>query len=144
MTLHSRARISNSKVLFIIMIKNPTNNSSSDTEIIDLFALKNLSSEELEKVATKHKIEAPNNYLKQDLIFEILQSQIDSGGIIHCSGVLEILPDNFGFLKNLHFQCCGLLQKIFWVYAVHWCLHHLREFYHSVESLRYMPELNGL
>ena len=86
------------------MIKNPTNNSSSDTEIIDLFALKNLSSEELEKVATKHKIEAPNNYLKQDLIFEILQSQIDSGGIIHCSGVLEILPDNFGFLRSPHFN----------------------------------------
>ena len=55
------------------MIKNPTNNSSSDTGIIDLFALKNLNSEELEKVAVKHKIEDPNNYLKQDLIFEILQ-----------------------------------------------------------------------
>ena len=46
------------------MIKNPTNNSSSDTEIIDLFALKNLSSEELEKVAIKQKIEAPNKFSK--------------------------------------------------------------------------------
>ena len=77
------------------MIKNSVTKNSSDIEIIDLFALKSLNSEELEKVAAKHKIENPNNYLKQDLIFEILQSQMDSGGIINCSGVLEILPDNF-------------------------------------------------
>ena len=29
---------------------------------------------------------------------------MDSGGIIHCSGVLEILPDNFGFLRSPHFN----------------------------------------
>ena len=86
------------------MIKNSVTKNSSDIEIIDLFALKSLNSEELEKVAAKHKIENPNNYLKQDLIFEILQSQMDSGGIINCSGVLEILPDNFGFLRSPHFN----------------------------------------
>ena len=86
------------------MIKNFVTKNTSDIEVIDLFALKNLNSEELEKVAAKHKIEDSNNYLKQDLIFEILQSQMDLGGIINCAGVLEILPDNFGFLRSPHFN----------------------------------------
>ena len=49
------------------MIKNFVTKNTSDIEVIDLFALKNLNSEELEKVAAKHKIEDSNNYLKQDL-----------------------------------------------------------------------------
>ncbi len=85
------------------MIKNLITQPPHD-EIIDLFALKNLSREELEKVADKYKIQDPNNYLQQDLIFEILQSQVSNGGVIHCAGVLEILPDNFGFLRSPHFN----------------------------------------
>jgi transcription termination factor Rho len=36
---------------------------------------------------------------KQDLIFALLQSEIDKNGLIYGEGVLEILPDGFGFLR---------------------------------------------
>jgi transcription termination factor Rho len=36
---------------------------------------------------------------KQELIFAILQAQVEKNGVISGSGVLEILPDGFGFLR---------------------------------------------
>jgi len=36
---------------------------------------------------------------KQDLIFAILQAQVEKNGVISGGGVLEILPDGFGFLR---------------------------------------------
>jgi transcription termination factor Rho len=41
---------------------------------------------------------------RQDLIFTILQSQVEKNGIITGEGVLEILPDGFGFLRSVDYN----------------------------------------
>ena len=74
--------------------------TSSNSDIIDLTELKSLDRESLEKIAVKHKIDSPTSYLRQDLILAILQNQSQIGGVIYSTGVLEILPDNFGFLRS--------------------------------------------
>ncbi len=42
---------------------------------------------------------APPGLRKQELIFAILQAQVEKNGVISGGGVLEILPDGFGFLR---------------------------------------------
>jgi transcription termination factor Rho len=54
---------------------------------------------DLVKLGRKLKVEGVNNLRKQELIFAILQAQADKDGIMRGSGVLEILPDGFGFLR---------------------------------------------
>jgi transcription termination factor Rho len=68
---------------------------------MDLTELKEKSISELTKMASKEfKIEGVSNMRKQDLIFAMLQSQAERKKSIYGSGVLEILPDGFGFLRS--------------------------------------------
>lgn len=50
-------------------------------------------------IARQMKVEGYANLKKQDLIFALLQSEIEKNGLIYGEGVLEILPDGFGFLR---------------------------------------------
>jgi len=54
---------------------------------------------DLVKLGRKLKVESVNTLRKQELIFAILQAQADKEGQMRGSGVLEILPDGFGFLR---------------------------------------------
>ena len=54
---------------------------------------------DLVKLGRKLKVESVNILRKQELIFAILQAQADKDGKMRGSGVLEILPDGFGFLR---------------------------------------------
>ena len=54
---------------------------------------------DLVKLGRKLKVEGVNTLRKQELIFAILQAQSDKDGKMRGSGVLEILPDGFGFLR---------------------------------------------
>jgi len=68
---------------------------------MDLTELKEKSISELTKMASKEfKIEGVSNMRKQDLIFAMLQAQAERKKSIYGSGVLEILPDGFGFLRS--------------------------------------------
>ncbi len=55
---------------------------------------------DLNKLAVKLKVEGASNLRKQELIFSILQAQTEKNGQIFGEGVLEILPDGFGFLRS--------------------------------------------
>ena len=73
---------------------------STDTEVkMNLADLKKCSITELTKLATDFNIEGASSKRRQDLIFAILEAQADSDGAIYGSGVLETLPDGFGFLR---------------------------------------------
>ena len=61
--------------------------------------LKQKSIAELNEVARDLKIEGAANLRKQELIFAILQAQTEKNGVIFGEGVLETLPDGFGFLR---------------------------------------------
>jgi transcription termination factor Rho len=66
---------------------------------MNLNELKRLKSEELMKLAAEFDIEAANTMRRQELIFSILNAQSESNGSIYAEGVLEALPDGFGFLR---------------------------------------------
>ena len=67
---------------------------------MNLSELKTKSMNELMDLATQFKIENPSGLRKQELIFSILQACASQNGIIYGEGVLEILPDGFGFLRS--------------------------------------------
>jgi transcription termination factor Rho len=67
---------------------------------MNLNELKRQKTEELMKLAAEFDIEGANNMRRQELIFGILAAQADANGSIYASGVLECLPDGFGFLRS--------------------------------------------
>lgn len=71
---------------------------------MNLNDLKRLKPEELTKLATSFDIEAANTMRRQELIFAILNAQSESNGTIYGEGVLECLPDGFGFLRAPDFN----------------------------------------
>jgi transcription termination factor Rho len=66
---------------------------------MNLKELKEKKINELTALAKKYNIESATSMRKQDLIFALLQSQSDQNGLIYGEGVLETLPDGFGFLR---------------------------------------------
>jgi len=59
--------------------------------------IKRLPISELNDLAKKLDVPGASGMRRQDLIFAILQTQAEQNGVISGSGVLEILPDGFGF-----------------------------------------------
>ena len=62
--------------------------------------LKEKNITELSRIARSLEIPGASGLRKQDLIFTILQAQSEKEGHIFAEGVLEILPDGFGFLRS--------------------------------------------
>ncbi|MBN2895686.1 MAG: transcription termination factor Rho [Campylobacterales bacterium] len=63
--------------------------------------LRTLPIDELVDIAAELEIEHPNELKRQDLIFEILKSQVAQGGFILFTGILEIMADGYGFLRAI-------------------------------------------
>ncbi len=66
---------------------------------MNIAELKEKKISELTKMAKELKIEGAAGMRKQELIFALLQTQIEKNGLIFGEGTLEILPDGFGFLR---------------------------------------------
>jgi len=62
--------------------------------------LKEKNITELSRIARTLEIPGASGLRKQDLIFKILQAQSEKEGHIFADGVLEILPDGYGFLRS--------------------------------------------
>ncbi|MBI4341562.1 MAG: transcription termination factor Rho [Candidatus Omnitrophica bacterium] len=71
---------------------------------LDIGALKALKISELNRVARELNVNGVSGLKKQDLIFKILSAQTEREGLIFSSGVLEILPDGFGFLRSPNYN----------------------------------------
>ncbi|PIQ84848.1 MAG: transcription termination factor Rho [Candidatus Omnitrophica bacterium CG11_big_fil_rev_8_21_14_0_20_63_9] len=71
---------------------------------LDIAALKDLKISELTRVAKELGVNGISGVKKQDLIFRILSAQTEREGLIFSSGVLEILPDGFGFLRSPNYN----------------------------------------
>ncbi|HNT28091.1 MAG TPA: transcription termination factor Rho, partial [bacterium] len=67
---------------------------------MNLQELKNLKNEAIVKMADDLGIENASSKRSQELIFEILQKLADRNEAITADGVLQILPDGFGFLRS--------------------------------------------
>jgi transcription termination factor Rho len=66
---------------------------------LDLAALKEMGITKLSQVAKSLEIPGAATMKKQELVFQILRAQAEKEGLIFSEGVLEILPDGFGFLR---------------------------------------------
>jgi len=66
---------------------------------MNLVELKEMKISELTEMAKEFNIEGASGMRKQDLTFSLLQAHSARNGLIYGEGVLEILPDGFGFLR---------------------------------------------
>ena len=81
-----------------------TGTSQQPQARLDIAALKALKIPELNKLARDLGVNGVSGVKKQDLIFKILSAQTEKEGLIFSSGVLEILPDGFGFLRSPNYN----------------------------------------
>ena len=81
---------------------NPADASAAGApeSILNLTDLKNRSMQDLMELAEQYQVETASSMRKQELIFAILQACASQNGAIHSDGVLEILPDGYGFLRS--------------------------------------------
>tara|TARA_B100001123_G_scaffold430299_1_gene550018 strand:- start:2683 stop:4128 length:1446 start_codon:yes stop_codon:yes gene_type:complete len=68
-------------------------------ETLNIGALKDMSISRLTQVAKDFNVTGATGMRKQELIFQILKAQTEKSGFIFSEGVLEVLPDGFGFLR---------------------------------------------
>jgi len=71
---------------------------------MDIADLKKKTIAELTEVARELNLEGVSAMKKQDLIFKILETQTQRNGVVNAEGVLEILPDGFGFLRSANYN----------------------------------------
>ena len=67
---------------------------------MNLTQLKALNIGRLTQLAKDHNIAGASGMRKQDLIFRLLQAEAEKNGLVFSEGVLETLPDGFGFLRS--------------------------------------------
>ena len=72
--------------------------------VMDAAELKKLKVSELVKLAKELNVHDATGLKKQDLIFKLLQSQTKREGVMNGGGVLEVLPDGFGFLRSPNYN----------------------------------------
>jgi transcription termination factor Rho len=68
-------------------------------EPLNIQELKEMNIQALNRIAKDLEIEGATGMRKQELIFQILKAQTERSGLIFSEGVLETLPDGFGFLR---------------------------------------------
>jgi len=71
---------------------------------VDIGVLKNMKITELNKFAKDLSVNGVSGIRKQDLIFKILQAQAEKEGLMFGEGILEILPEGFGFLRSPNYN----------------------------------------
>jgi len=71
---------------------------------MNLVELKDKNIKELMGMAREYGIDGTSTMRKQELIFAVLQAQTEKNGLIYAEGVLETLPDGFGFLRAQNYN----------------------------------------
>ena len=67
---------------------------------MNIVELKEKTIKELNEMAKKYSIEGAAGMRKQELMFSLLQRELEKNGLIFGEGTIEILPDGFGFLRS--------------------------------------------
>jgi transcription termination factor Rho len=77
---------------------------SKDANFMDIAQMKRKTISELVKVAQDLGVQGTSGMRKQDLMFRILEAQTNKNGLIFAEGVLEILPEGYGFLRSVDYN----------------------------------------
>ncbi|NQT84278.1 transcription termination factor Rho [bacterium] len=80
---------------------------------MDMVKLQEMKVGELNKLGKSLKIKGMANMRKHELIFEILKAQSEKEGNMFSEGVLEILPDGFGFLRSPNYDYLPCPEDIY-------------------------------
>jgi transcription termination factor Rho len=75
--------------------------------------LQKLTVAELHDIAKNENITEYSALKKQDLIFRILKERINQSGLMYGEGVLEVLPDGYGFLRNQDYNYLSSSDDIY-------------------------------
>src|SRR3990167_3114515 len=67
---------------------------------MNITELKDKTISELNVIARDLGVQGASGLRKQELIFKIIEARTEKNGLIYGEGVLEILPDGFGFLRS--------------------------------------------
>ena len=81
--------------------KNSINRTHTPVNGFKIEELRATPLETLIAIAKKLGILNPQEFLRQELIFEILKNQVSQGGFILISGILEIANEGYGFLRSI-------------------------------------------
>ncbi|MBI4547649.1 MAG: transcription termination factor Rho [Ignavibacteriae bacterium] len=71
---------------------------------MDIAELKSKKISDLTRIAKDLNISGYSDLRKQDLIFRILEAQTEKDGLTFSKGVLEVLPDGYGFLRSVDYN----------------------------------------
>ncbi|MCM8813308.1 MAG: transcription termination factor Rho [Candidatus Omnitrophica bacterium] len=71
---------------------------------MDIGLLKQMTGSQLMRLAREMGVTGAGGMRKQDLIFKILQAQAEKAGNLFGEGILEVLPDGFGFLRSPNYN----------------------------------------
>lgn len=78
---------------------NKNNRTHKPVEGLTIEQLRPKAIDELVQIALDLNVENPNELKRQDLIFEILKTQVAQGGFLLFTGILEVMQDGYGFLR---------------------------------------------
>ncbi len=81
-------------------VKDAPRADAPRAELMNIADLKDKTISELGALARQFGVPGASGLRKQELIFKILEAQTEKNGVIFAEGVLEILPDGFGFLRS--------------------------------------------
>ena len=76
----------------------------AETSQLDLAEMKSKTVPELQELAEDFNVHMTSTLRKQELIFKILEAQTEKNGLIFSEGVLEILPEGYGFLRSTNYS----------------------------------------
>lgn len=82
-------------------------------ETTDIAKLQEMTVTELNRIARELNIKGTGNLKKHELIFEILKGKAEKSGLMFGEGVLEILPDGFGFLRSPNYNYLPCPEDIY-------------------------------
>ena len=72
--------------------------------LLNIAELEAMNITELAVLAKEYEINSYKKLKKKELIFKLLEAQTKQNGLIFSQGVLEILPDGYGFLRTYNYM----------------------------------------
>ena len=85
----------------------------NETQKMNIAALHEINVSELNKMARELEIQGVGTLRKHELIFEILKAKSKKDGVMFGEGVLEILPDGYGFLRSPNYNYLPCPEDIY-------------------------------
>ncbi len=91
----------------------PAQGTNPSQPKMDTAVLSKMTVAELLKIADQFKLEGVSGMRKQELIGKLMEAQAKQNGIVKGTGVLEILPDGFGFLRSQEYDYLSSHEDIY-------------------------------